>query len=159
MPKWRAVVNTWSALSLSRVVPCRVGQGVRACRMLRPKLTLHVGEHALTDICHRQPISTTRVHSAQGTRVQLWTSFPFNRDPISPSARPVARSIARRPRLSEILKQISVRDDEPDETIAGWREGCQIRVHGSDANNNDTVLYDESRENARWCYNRTSSHA
>lgn len=134
--------------------------------MLRPKLTLHLGEHALTNICYRQPISTTRVHSAQGTRVQLWTSFPFNRDPISPSARPGLS-------LSPLA---SIGDFETNLRTRRWtrwnyrglaRRICQI-AYGSDASNNSAnVLYDRRERqmklhlhvNVRWSYNRTPSYA
>lgn len=137
--------------------------------MLRPKLTLHVGEHALTDICYRQPISTTRVHSAQGTRVQLWTSFPFNRDPISPSARPGSPGLSLSPLAS-------IGDFETNLRTRRWtrwnyrglaRRICQI-AYGSDASNNgNNMLYDRRERqmklqlhvNVRRSYNHLPSRA
>lgn len=115
-----------SALSLSRCVLCGVRQGVRACRMLRPKLTLHVGEHALTNICHRHRLALLvciprRVHVSSFERhfhsIEI-SHFPFG------SASPLARLAACVYRNFET--NLRVRDDEPDETIADWCEGCQI---------------------------------
>lgn len=98
-PKSRFVVNTHSVLSLSRIVPCGVGQGVRACRMLRPKLTLHVGEHALTNICHRHRLALLvciprRVHVSSFERHFHSIEIPF---PIgsSPSLARLAACVYR----------------------------------------------------------------
>lgn len=134
--------------------------------MLRPKLTLHLGEHALTNICYRQPISTTRVHSAQGTRVQLWTSFPFNRDPISPSARPGSPGLSLSPLAS-------IGDFETNLRTRRWtrwnyREGyVKWRTVLTASDNGANVLYDRRERqvklqlhvNVRWSCNRTPSYA
>lgn len=146
MPKWRAVVNTWSALSLSRVVPCRVGQGVRACRMLRPKLTLHVGEHALTDICHRHRLALLvciprRVHVSSFERHFHSIEIPFPH-----RVRPVCRS-----------PPASIGDFETNLRSRRWTR-WNYRWLARRMSNSRTILTPTtttsycvpSRENARW---------
>lgn len=91
-------------------------------------------------ICYRHRLALLvciprRVHVSSFERHfhSIEIPFPHRPGPARPGSRPVVyRSCPAY--ISEISKQISVRDDEPDETIAAWREGCQI-VFGSDANN------------------------
>lgn len=69
-----------------------LGQGVRACRMLRPKLTLHVGEHALTNICYRHRLALLvciprRVHVSSFERHFHSIEIPFPIGSVPPLAR------------------------------------------------------------------------
>lgn len=109
--------------------------------MLRPKLTLHVGEHALTNICHRHRLALLvciprRVHVSSFERHFHSIEIPF---PIG-SAPPLARLAACVYRL-RLSKRISVRDGEPDETIAptGAKD---VKSYGFDSN--DDTAHDVS---------------
>lgn len=92
--------------------------------MLRPKLTLHVGEHALTNICHRHRLALLvciprGVHVSSFERHFHSIEIPFPIDSVPPLARLAS---------VEASERIAVRDDEPDETIADRREGRQNRT-------------------------------
>jgi len=92
------------ALSLSRVVPCERRTRCKGMSNVAAEInTLHVGGHALTDICHRHRLAPlVRIPRVEYTCPAL-NVISIQSGSHFPSARPILVSI-------EISKRISVRE-------------------------------------------------
>lgn len=104
--------------------------------MLRPKLTLHVGEHALTNICHRHRLALLvciprRVHVSSFERHFHSIEIPFPIGSAPPRRTALARLADRR--LSRL------RNESPYATMNLMklsRTGAKdVKSYGFDSNN------------------------